>query len=497
MKRILLSLIAFAGVWMTAGAVEAGYKSHTEDASFTVETTALNSINGKNFVYTTPYDVNGTTVSTIFTLSSNNDKNIEYLNEGCLNLNRGTNYKFTWNDTNSDLYSIKQVSSFTIKTAAYQGLGIPFISPKSDVYVSLNGENKVKISSGNTDKKDYDKYVKVTSNQTKTNGSTGVSIVYSGLNAYDQYICYISCNYQIEYYTLDFADANTVYGQAKALYEGLEGASVNSGEANSLKTAIDDMTSFKDSYENKAVATNNGLHTQLAGKVTALQTAIDAFTCELDQAQAFNAPGRTITNINVIRNIKAGVWNTLCLPFSMPVPDGWTVKELTGLEYKDGTYDAKFTDINGDMEAGKPYIVVVSEAVSEIPYENKQGFALCNGPLSVTKQTTDNAHSITITGVFAPQDLANCYFISGGSFWFAPEGKNNTTKAYRAIFVTDEQQGGALGYSFTEDEETGISFVDGNDNGNVNDNYYNIAGQRVNADAKGIIIKNGKKYFQK
>jgi hypothetical protein len=33
--------------------------------------------------------------------------------------------------------------------------------------------------------------------------------------------------------------------------------------------------------------------------------------------------------------------------------------------------------------------------------------------------------------------------------------------------------------------------------GKANDDYYNLSGQRVGKDYKGIVIKNGKKYVQK
>lgn len=223
------------------------------------------------------------------------------------------------------------------------------------------------------------------------------------------------------------------------------------------------------------------------------KTYYDKYALYKDE-NTYVAPANNLTHVTVLRNINNSNWMTLCLPFGMPVPQGWTVKELTGVTYDKGAYDAKFTAITGDIKAGKPYIVKLENAVSEIVYNNPQGVILCDDPEPVTV-TEATGHSLTFVGVFEHMDLANCYFISGGKFYFAPEGAGNYTNAYRAIFYTDAQSAGAnIAYSFA-DEETGITSV--NENVYENENLYNIAGQRVGENAKGIIIKNGKKYIQK
>ena len=49
-----------------------------------------------------------------------------------------------------------------------------------------------------------------------------------------------------------------------------------------------------------------------------------------------------------------------------------------------------------------------------------------------------------------------------------------------------------------DSEETGIKGIDANVNDNVNDNrVYNLAGQRVGSDFKGIVVVGGKKYIKK
>jgi hypothetical protein len=46
--------------------------------------------------------------------------------------------------------------------------------------------------------------------------------------------------------------------------------------------------------------------------------------------------------------------------------------------------------------------------------------------------------------------------------------------------------------NFTNSESTGIDELEGNDAANTGD-IYNLSGQKVAADYKGIVIRNGKK----
>lgn len=67
-------------------------------------------------------------------------------------------------------------------------------------------------------------------------------------------------------------------------------------------------------------------------------------------------------------------------------------------------------------------------------------------------------------------------------------------RAYSAFIDMTERQSKGFIIDFQNDA-TGITFV--NENEYENENIYNIAGQRVNGNAKGIIIMNGKKYLVK
>ena len=64
------------------------------------------------------------------------------------------------------------------------------------------------------------------------------------------------------------------------------------------------------------------------------------------------------------------------------------------------------------------------------------------------------------------------------------------------MFLSPQTQLGCYGFSFTPDGSTGITNVQTADN-TVDAPAYNLAGQRVAADYKGVVVKNGRKYVQK
>lgn len=82
-----------------------------------------------------------------------------------------------------------------------------------------------------------------------------------------------------------------------------------------------------------------------------------------------------------------------------------------------------------------------------------------------------------------------------GFWWGAADGGAFTCKTGTAYLAVPTSAGSAKGFSFSDAETDGINSI--NANINVNEPIYNIAGQRVNANAKGILIQNGKKYLNK
>ena len=88
---------------------------------------------------------------------------------------------------------------------------------------------------------------------------------------------------------------------------------------------------------------------------------------------------------------------------------------------------------------------------------------------------------------------------SVGFYWMNKEGSAFTNKAHKAylalpieMFATEAKQA----FLFNDDAATAIKNVNTSANSAVNGTF-NLAGQRVNENAKGIVIKNGKKFIVK
>lgn len=90
------------------------------------------------------------------------------------------------------------------------------------------------------------------------------------------------------------------------------------------------------------------------------------------------------------------------------------------------------------------------------------------------------------------------FYVANNEFHRATSGTLASGKAYLKI-LTSELDGHELSFGFEDDENkdvTGISDVKNNIS-DVRGNIFNLAGQRVNANHKGIVIVNGKKFLNK
>lgn len=87
------------------------------------------------------------------------------------------------------------------------------------------------------------------------------------------------------------------------------------------------------------------------------------------------------------------------------------------------------------------------------------------------------------------------YVIAGGNQPYWGVIIYTMTEGQTVWLFQDSSQIGFQGYEFTPDGTSGISDIVVEKA--QNDAIYNIAGQRVSGSAKGLVIKNGKKYFVK
>lgn len=484
MKKLLLSLIAAAGAWTSAGAQTEleGYNLITDKTNQTASFPVNNSnISGSVYSYT-----DGNSVS--FTMTSKSNWSISSNRLVPYQLSQGETFEIpvAWN-RNNYLVVVNNVSIVTnvyVSGASYCAINKTATTSSTAVNTATTTTRTItctdKIATGQTFISYYQQ------------GRLGIL---SGTGTI--HINSVSIKYDLYHYTLDFTKADALMGQADALYNSLSAESKASAEGVALLNAKNTTATFKTAHEGEAVDVKTGaLRAELTADENAIQAAIKAFTCNLaDTDEQYTVNNKTVTNVTLTRTIKAGTWNTLCLPFDMEIPAGWTVKELSGVTYNSAadSYDAQFSAA-ASIVAGEPYIVKVDAAVPEITRNDAAGFKLAAAPTSV--EVFDNGGTLTFTGVFARKDLANCYFISGGKFYYATPGKGNTTKAYRALFTIGGASSSAkLVYTVDGDE---VTLIDAPELVPANDApVFDLQGRRVNAPVSGkLYIKNGKKFVQ-
>ena len=184
------------------------------------------------------------------------------------------------------------------------------------------------------------------------------------------------------------------------------------------------------------------------------------------------------TSVTVNRTIKADKkWNTLVLPFNMEIPAGWEVKELTDDTEVDanGNIHLRFATANS-IEAGKPYMIRVNEAVNKIEVENVD---------VDTKTPTQIGNGINFVGVYTAGNIpTGAFFISNNQFYHATGGQN-IIKGMRAYLQLPE---GSQAKAITYDISDVPTAIDNINTSSATTAIYDIQGNRLNSMTKGVNI---------
>ena len=216
----------------------------------------------------------------------------------------------------------------------------------------------------------------------------------------------------------------------------------------------------------------------------------------IDFTKSFNAEGATAFNIAKSssstvaydRTFTAGQKSTVCLPFALTEDEAAKAGKFYELTDCDGS-SLTFKEVT-ETEAYKPYLFVPAGATPFASLTDKEIPAT-----AATYATT--AGSATFQGTLKKETVA-----SGVYGYSATEGKfvkvtgtEVTINAFRA-YITVSGGAGAQSLDIDLGGTTGISTVKTQVKDNDN-TIYNLNGQRVGTDYKGIVIKNGKKVIVK
>ena len=198
--------------------------------------------------------------------------------------------------------------------------------------------------------------------------------------------------------------------------------------------------------------------------------------------------------VTLSRSFPSNQWTTMTVPFSIS-------DEQVQTAFGNGTELAAINKIDND----KLYFTKKTDITANEPVLIKVATVNENGNYTFNNVTVENSTSLTQVGKGAQLngnytlltggqngDLgAEEYFIANNLFYDCTYLGN--MKPFRAYITTAQGAGAKLSFSFLdEQEETAINIIkaEGSDD---NAPAYNIAGQRVSNNARGMLIQNGHK----
>ncbi len=163
--------------------------------------------------------------------------------------------------------------------------------------------------------------------------------------------------------------------------------------------------------------------TDFPGYITnAVYTESTQLTCsdfQFSRSKDYCVPyGFTASKVTAYPIFSADDWAySVCLPYDQPVPSGAKAYSLGSKVMEDGSTVVYFRPISGDMEAGKPYLLVATENV----------LLSCEGEsqIPVTDAATtqsETVEDVTIHGTFnrinnADAANAGVYVLQTGNYW--------------------------------------------------------------------------------
>lgn len=198
------------------------------------------------------------------------------------------------------------------------------------------------------------------------------------------------------------------------------------------------------------------------------------------------------------RTIKAGDHASICLPSGYaikPIPDGLSVWQPTSYNEETGiTFNKKTDEINSNF----PLVIRnTTDKNIELAISNEGNINFKNLIADTANKYQLGESDVWFCGNFEEA------LVTDGTQWIVKNDgihasvvKANGTKIspFRAYF-TGIPEGASAKLNFIDGEATGINGV--NAEAAADGAIYNLAGQKVSAAYKGIVIKNGKKYLMK
>ena len=260
---------------------------------------------------------------------------------------------------------------------------------------------------------------------------------------------------------------------------GVTGITTNSEAGRTLLTSANPNCLFLGTTGNGGLANTQNV---VDGDACTNLVLVDNYPFKAPSDFTANTASYT-TTINTTAQV-----GTLCLPFAATIPDevttAWT------LSYTSGDDKATANKVTtGTIGANTPVLLNGS---------GKKTFTGTNVEIDADAANTYGA----LTGVFELGYVpVNSYILQNQSgnigFYKVVNENTNVIKPFRAYLTADGVGPSRLSINFVEnDEPTGVGAALMN-NEEMNNEVYNLSGQRVEKATKGLYIKNGKKVIMK
>ena len=180
-----------------------------------------------------------------------------------------------------------------------------------------------------------------------------------------------------------------------------------------------------------------------------------------------------VADVTLTRTLSAGSYNTFAVPFSMTIPSGWTVKELSSASFSEGLLTLNFANASS-IKAGKPYLVKVTSNVVNPTFDG-----VTVSKTAVTTETTAVDFVPTLGQTEITGDTRQILFLGSGNKLLHPSSLPSNMKGFRAYFQLKGDAAEARSFSLNLGEATGISATLNDNVEMTNDNVYDLQGRQI------------------
>lgn len=213
-------------------------------------------------------------------------------------------------------------------------------------------------------------------------------------------------------------------------------------------------------------------------------------------------------DVSFRREVKAGQWNTICLPFDMSTEELQSVYgtskvyQFNGVEKRQNTIHLLFQEEHNSITAGVAYMIKPTKSVASYVMTDLEGLRkVISAPVAPRSYTLDGI-TYTFNGLFDPQAIStdDCIVVKDNSTFTNPSSKPQ--KAFRCYISMSnavasakqfEYEAGNGGTTGIETPQTTTKTVDGR--------IYTITGQYVGMSTEGLkpglYVRGGKKFIVK